>query len=311
MDYSIAAGASFTNQQKVLMKTSLTLPNWEVELNSSAKTAIAVANSSVVSAPVKESATVPFAGKSVMGIRIFFPNAPYNANAKIKPPYEIPAYEPLRTRDDNGDVQQQTAEEKATGRTRFESDNPTDPASPGYGIVKNVGTIKALKVTVFGDQYPHGLYVILKDTDNIEHRYFMGYLKFDGWKELIWNNEHYLTDVRAREIRVYPIYPRGIPFIKFMGFQITRNAEQYDPRQAFAEEFISYIADVSIIYDKAVLNTDRDIAEEDLWGIVTRKETSKQNAEIQRFGSKQVDRFIEKEKMAGENEFTSSIVSDQ
>jgi hypothetical protein len=315
MDYSIAAGASFTNQQKVLMKTSLTLPNWEVELNSSAKTAIAVANSSVVNAPVKDSATVlirpEIAGKNVMGIRVFFPNAPFNANARIKPPYEIPAYEPLRTRDDNGDVQQQTAEEKATGRTLFEADTPDDPKSSGFGIVKNVGTIKALKVTVFGDQYPHGLYVILKDTDNVEHRYFMGYLKFDGWKELKWTNEHYLTDVRAREIRVYPVYPRGVPFVKFMGFQITRNAEQYNASQAFAEEFISYIADVSIIYDKAVLTTDRDIDEEDLWGIVTKKETSKQNAEIQRFGNKQVDRFIEKEKMATEDEFASTIFASQ
>ena len=34
MDYSISAGATFTEDQKTLMKTSLALPEWEVQLNS-------------------------------------------------------------------------------------------------------------------------------------------------------------------------------------------------------------------------------------------------------------------------------------
>ena len=314
MDYSIAAGNSFTTDQKTLMKSSLALPNWEIVLNSSAKSAVAIANSYVVAAPVREDASVPFAGKNVMGIRIFFPEMVANANARIQPPFEIPAYEPRVDRDDNGDIPEQgdsSSGVSGVGKTQFESETPLDVTVPGYGVVKNVGTIKAIKVTAFGDNYPNGLYVILKDTDGVEHRYFMGYLKFDGWKELIWNNPHYLVDVRAREIRVYPVYPRGIPYIKFAGFQITRNAEQYDPKQAFASEFISYIKDVSIIYDKAVLRTDRDIVEEDLWGIVTKKERAKQSAELERFGGKQVDRYVEKLNMATESQFTTSIPQQQ
>jgi hypothetical protein len=312
MNYSIAAGASFTPEQKALMRSSLALPNWEVVLNSSAKNAAAVSNSYIVVAPVKDADSVPeqVRGKNVMGIRVFFPEAPVNANALIKPPFEIPAYERLAARDDNGDTQQQTEEERAKRISNFEQDSQAGETA-AFGVVKNVGTLKALQVTVFGDQYPHGLYVILKDTDNVEHRYFMGYLKFDGWKELKWNNPHYLTDVRAREIRVYPVYPRGIPFVKFQGFQITRNAEMYDPSQAFASEFISYIKDVKLIYDKAILNTDRDIAEEDLWGIVQKKEDSRQAAEIERFGGKQVDRYVEKLNMANENAFSSSLDAPQ
>ncbi|GMO49614.1 MAG: flagellar filament outer layer protein FlaA [Treponemataceae bacterium] len=308
MDYSIAAGASFTQDQKNLMRSSLALPNWEIVLNTSAKSPVAVANSYVKSAPVKNEETVPeqVRGKNVMGVRIFFPEGPYNANAIIKPPFEIPAYEPLRARDDNGNVQQQTAEEKAKGITNFERDSQAGDVA-AYGVVKNVGTIKSLQVTVFGDQYPNVLYVILKDTDGVEHRYYMGSLKFDGWKEIIWNNPHYLTDARAREIRVYPVYPRGIPFVKFVGFQVTRNGETYDSKQAFSSEFISYFKDVKIIYDKAVLNTDRDIVEEDLWGIVQKKEDAKQNAEIERFGIKQVDRYVEKVNMATEAGFSSSL----
>jgi hypothetical protein len=308
MDYSIAAGNSFTPEVKTLMKSSLALPNWEIVLNASAKSPVAVSKSYVLPAPVKDAETVPelVRGKNVMGVRIFFPEGPYNANAIIKPPFDIPAYEPLRARDDNGDVQQQTDEERAKRITNFEQDSQAGDTA-AYGVVKNVGTIKALQVTVFGDQYPNGIYVILKDTDGIEHRYFMGYLKFDGWKELIWNNPHYLTDARAREIRVYPVYPRGIPFVKFVGFQVTRNGEMYDSKQAFSSEFISYFKDVKIIYDKAVLNTDRDIVEEDLWGIVQQKEDAKQSAEIERFGTKQVDRYVEKVNMATEAGFSSSL----
>ena len=37
MDFSVAAGATFTEEQKGLMKTSLALPEWEIVLNSSAR----------------------------------------------------------------------------------------------------------------------------------------------------------------------------------------------------------------------------------------------------------------------------------
>ncbi len=295
MNYGIAAGATFTEEQKALMKTSLSLPNWEVELNSSAKTVVSIATSTVVPAPVRDTAKVPFAGKNVMGVRILFPNAMVNSNAFIKPAFEIPAYEPMATADENGQIQPQTAEEKASGKTRFED---------GYGIVKNVGTVKALSVTTMGMNYPHGLYVVLKDTDNTERRYFMGYLGFDGWRELKWNNPQYVTEIRQREIRIVPIYPRGLPFVKFIGFQITRDAMHN------GDDFIGYFKDVKIIFDKAVLSTERDIADEDLWGIINAKETSKQNYEMAKFGDKQVLRFLEKDKMAQEEAFTSSLEAE-
>ena len=155
-----------------------------------------------------------------------------------------------------------------------------------------------------GMNYPEGLYVLLKDNDNVERRYFMGYLGFDGWKELVWNNPQYITEIRNREIRVYPIYPRGLPFVKFTGFQITRDANH------IGGNYIGYFKDVSIIYDKAVLNSDRDIADEDLWGIIKKKEDAKQAGEMARFGDKQVTRYLEKQKQAVEDKFTSSLSED-
>ena len=295
MDYSVSAGATFTEEQKGLMKTSLALHEWEILLNSSAKTVSSLADSKVVAAPVKGEADVPFAGKNVMGVRIVFPTWNANANARIVPPFDIPAYEPLADADDNGERQEQTEEQKASDKTLFED---------GYGIVKNVGTVKAISVTTMGMNYPHALYVVLSDNDNVERRYFMGYLGFDGWKELRWDNPQYISEIRNREIRVYPIYPRGLPFVKFRGFQITRDAAH------IGGDFIGYFKDVRVIYDKAILSSDRDIADEDLWGIITKKEDARQNAEMLRFGNKQVNRYLEKAKLATESEFTSSLDED-
>ena len=288
MDFSVAAGATFTNDQKEMMKTSLALPEWEIVLNSSAKNVQALADSKVVAALVKDSATVPFAGKEVMGVRIVFPTWANNANAKIIPAFDIPAYEPLADADDNGVRAEPTDEQKASGKTLFED---------GYGVVKNVGTIKSIAVTTMGMNFPHALYVLLKDNDNIERRYYMGYLGFDGWKTLIWNNPQYIAEIRNREIRVYPIYPRGMPFVKFTGFYVARDAAHA------GGDFIGYFKDVKVIYDKAVLTSDRDIADEDLWGIITKKESERQAAEMQRFGNKQVNRYLEKAKLATEAGF--------
>lgn len=290
MDYSVAAGASFTSDQKTLMKTSLALPEWEIKLNSSAQNPVAVALSQVVAAPVKESADVPFAGKNVMGVRVLFPTWANNANAKIVPPFDIPAYEVLADADENGERQEQTDEQK--GKYLFED---------GYGVVRNVGTLKSIAVTTMGMNYPHALYVLLEDTDGVERRYLMGNLFFDGWKTLIWNNPDYISEVRTREIRIYPIYPRGIPLVKFAGFQVARDASD------IGSDFIGYFKDVKVIYDLAILTSDRDIDDEDVWGIITKKERDRQNGEMARFGNKQVNRYIEKTKMATEAEFTSSL----
>ena len=113
MDFSVTAGATFTDEQKDLMKTSLAMPNWEVELNSSARNINSLTTSTVVSAPVRDSAKVPFAGKDVMGVRILFPSYAVNSNARIVPAFEIPAYEPMATADEDGNIQPQTDEEKA------------------------------------------------------------------------------------------------------------------------------------------------------------------------------------------------------
>jgi len=309
MDYATAAGASFSSEQKDLMKSSLALTEWEVVLNSSARSVSSLALSTVKAAPVSSNSKQPFAGSEVMGVRVVFPTGAYNSNAKIVPPFSIPAYEPYSEADENGNRQKGAKAEGAEGEAAngpkwlFEADDPSDKASPAYGLVKNVGTIKKIAVTTMGMNFPHALYVLLSDTDNVTRRYFMGYLGFDGWKTLEWNNPEYISEVRTREIRVYPIYPRGEPFAKFEGFQICRDAAHV------GDDFIGYFKDVKIIFDKASLTSERDIADEDLWGIIGHKESARQAFEMSRFGNKQVNRYIEKQKMATEETFSPSINS--
>ena len=297
MDYRKAAGASVSSTDKELMRSSLALQQWEVVLNSSARNVSSLALSTVKQAPSKTFG-------NVMGVRVVFPSGAYNANAKIVPPFSIPAYEPYGEIDENGDRKkaENSDGDSSAPKWQFESDNPSDKASPAYGLVKNVGTVKKIAVTTMGMNFPHALYVLMSDNDGIVRRYFMGYLGFDGWKELQWNNPEYISEVRTREIRVYPIYPRGEPFVKFEGFQIARDAAH------IGDDFIGYFKDVKIIYDKANLETDRDIADEDLWGIITKKENARQALEMSRFGNKQVNRYMEEMKKATEDDFTIKTV---
>jgi hypothetical protein len=288
MDYSTVAGATFTEEQKSLMRTSLALDNWEVSLNSSARNVTSVSVSKAKASPVSQNAK-NYAGQTLLGVRVSFPSWNSNSNATIRPPFEIPNYEPMTQVADNGTIQEPTAEDKASGQSRFEA---------SYGVVKNVGALKAISVDTYGMNFPHALYVLLRDQNNDEKRYFMGYLNFDGWKELVWQNPEYVAEVRAREVRLYPIYPTALPFESFAGFLVTRDAA-HD-----GGDFVAYFKDVKIIYDKAVLNTVRDFADEDLWQIQTKNENSRKQVEVSRFGGVQVMRFLEKEKMATENGFT-------
>ena len=295
LDYGKVAGASYTDEQKALMRTSLALEQWDVELNSSAQNPLSIATSTIKEAEVRAEGE-KFAGQRLMGVRILFPEWTNNANAKIKPGFLIPAYEKMAQVDDQGNLQEPTAEDKASGKSRFED---------GYGVVRNTGVIKSIAVNTYGMNFPHGLYVLLRDQNNVVKRYFMGYLLFDGWREMIWNNPSYIANVKSRELRLYPVYPTALPHVAFEGFLITRDAA-HDGGDA-----IAYFKDVKIIYDKAVLTTVRDFADEDIWGIQAERETKRKKIEVEKFGHTQVLRFLELEKMATEEGFTPSEGSEK
>ncbi len=304
MDFSGTAGASYTEEQKKQMRTSLAMRNWDVVLASSSRSNLNQALSMTAEATLASDAK-QFAGKTVLGFRVRFPVADFNSWAKVQPPFEIPAFEPKVSVDDQGNITPAAAGAQGTDPvnarlSRFEgSYDANTKITTALGIVKNVGIIKTIAVTVKGLNFPHGLTVVIKDADGTEKNVFMGYLNFDGWKELRWDNPAYVQDVRNRELRLFPLYPKTTPMVKLDGFVVTRDAANE------GGDFVAYVKDVKILYDKAILDPVRDIDDEAIWGIVGDKERSRKNIEATRFGSQQVLRYLEKMKQEGKSDFTA------
>jgi hypothetical protein len=302
MDYSrsLKDANSYTEAQQAVMKTSLAIRNWDVQLASSSKSVARDIRS------YTEEAESKLYGK-VMGIRVNFPTEPWHSWAMIKPPFEIPAFELAMDFDDEGNPVDGSAKTYAD-LSRFEGPpSDDDPKKPQYGlgVVKNVGAIKSVAVNAYGLNFPHSLSVILIDSEGTHKTMFVDYLNFDGWAELRWDNPAYVQQVRNRELRLYPLYPTTTPFVKFGGFLIKR-----DPDKA-GGDFITYIRDVKIIYDKAVLDPERDIDDEGLWHIIRDREDAKKQWEMSRFGQQQILRYLEKEKQATETAFTPSPSNQQ
>jgi hypothetical protein len=295
MDFANVAGGGYTDDQLAVMKTSLALPNWEVRLSASSRTVENIRDSYVRSSDSQQW------GK-VMGVRVHYPLGPNYAKAWVRPPFDIPAFEPMATVDQDGNIEPAEGD-GIVGPSRFEApagaDGKIDSAQPAYGVVKNVGVLKSVEVLAYGLNFPHGLSVILIDSQGTEKTYFMGYLNYEGWKPLRWNNPQYISEVRNRELRIYPLYPYATPFVKFGGFILHRDAD------AIGGDFISYFKDVKIIYDRAVADPDsRDINDEAMWHIIYDRETEKKIFEMNRFGKNQVLRYLEEQKRAKEDGFT-------
>jgi hypothetical protein len=313
-DFSGVAGATFTDEEKTRMRTSLAVNNWEVTLASSSRSVQNQSLSMTREAPTKADAKSifnpttdaepkvdkdnrVFADKTstmkvgdkdvtvakVLGVRIHFPVEAYNSYAMVKPPFEIPAYADKETIKDEAKLETETLEaEKGQGR-KFDS----------YGVVKNVGILKQLSINVYGSNFPNALGVVIKDENGEEQILFMDYLQFDGWRTLIWNNPNYITEVRNRELKKYPLYPKSTPYIKLVGFIIYKDAAQE------GGDFITYIKDVKVVYDKAVLKGDdeRDIQDESLWHILQDRYEARKASELRRLGNIQVLRYLEQQKM--------------
>ena len=284
MDFSRSAGTNATEEQKKGMITSLAIPQWVVHLASSSKT---VTNEQLSYTRVATSKEFG----NVLGVRVHFPVASYNSWAMIKPPFDIPAYN-FEVGNEDGTVSPPAEKPNfSSTKSRFEN---------GHGVLKNVGAIKKIQVRVYGLNFPHSLSAVYVDGNGREQVVFMGYLNQEGWQELTWNNPAYIQDVRLRAVRLYPLYPSYAPYIRFAGFLVQRDAAHE------GGDFVTYFKDVKIIYDKAQLEGERDISDEDEWGIINEREQDRQEREFKGFGKDSVLRYIEKQKIAPESNFNNT-----
>jgi hypothetical protein len=303
IDYSAIAkdiGSNFKEEDLKKVSVSLSAYNWDVFLNSSAahnenktysyakewhtKYVPILADDTEVTNVQKSESTNPPEGLTILGIRIKYPETPYNCWAIIQPPFEIPAYE-NRTTDYKGNLlpQDQLNDPKNYG-AKFEN---------GYGVVKNVGNIKSIDIKVYGCQFKNSLAVILKDDNNVVTEYHLPqYLDFDGWRKLTWNNPNYITNAANRNLYIVPLYPRSQPYVKLYGFRIYRQGDQ------IGGDFVVYIKDVVITYDKATLEAENSpIEHEEAWGILKQRTIEAKNRELRKIGHNQILRYIEKLKM--------------
>ena len=76
-----------------------------------------------------------------------------------------------------------------------------------------------------------------------------------------------------------------------MGIRFLRDKEQ------IGGDFITYIKDITVTYDRAVLDLDTDVNNEAVWGILSAREEARRTAEFERLGEIQVLRELEKKKM--------------
>ncbi|MDR0411716.1 MAG: flagellar filament outer layer protein FlaA [Treponema sp.] len=272
IDTSSHAASNYTDEQKAVMTTSLAIENWQVWLSNSSAS---VGNAKL--SYTKESTSAKYG--TVMGVRAHFPTGSWNANVTVKPPFEVPAYEP---KDDA---------EEGDKSSKFEG---------GYGVIKNVGILKSVAVDVYGEYFPYTLYVILLNDKGEEIPINMGSLNFYGWGELRWDNPRYVQDVRNRALNQAPLYPQSLPFLKFAGFRIFRDASQP------GGDFVTYFKDVKIIYDEALLDEERDIDDESIWNIVSDREAGNNKSNMNKLADQLYLESLDGRKQASEVEFTPS-----
>lgn len=284
-DYGNVAGTSFTNEQKAAMKTSLELNNWDVKLCSSSRTVARQSMCQVTAVTVNPSAT-KYGDKNVLGVRIHFPESHHNSWAIVQPPFAIPAY---------ADVTEYNAEKEGTTVPAGEEGKGNKFVN--VGVLKNVGPIKYITVNVLGRNFPHGLSIVLEDENYVERQIFMGYLRFDGWNSLTWRNPNYVEEVKNRELRLSPMYPNANPVLKFKGFILHRDADHV------GGDFVTYIRDVQVAFDKATLDLQKEVDDEEIWHIQQKREEHRRQIEAKKLGHIQVLRYLEKQKQfQGEEE---------
>jgi hypothetical protein len=79
--------------------------------------------------------------------------------------------------------------------------------------------------------------------------------------------------------------------VKLVGLRFYRDAGHV------GSDFITYIKDITLYYDKAVLELESDIDHDQVWGILSERERARREAEAKRLGDTLVQRYLEKNKM--------------
>ena len=233
LDFNLLGNeANLKNEQEKMLHND----KWKIELNESANyilnRKLSYTKNVLLGQPPQDDKLIINKGAQnyVMGVRVNFPKSRYSSYAVLIPFIEINAY-------------------------------TTEETQEGTGFIKNVGGIKAIKAYVKGRNFPQMMSISLTDNENLTSSYQLGHLKYNGWKELIWNNPNYISDIRFRKLIRPPLYQSVEPLIKISSLAFYRQGNEA------TGDFVTYISWIKLEYDKAQIKAEEDIDDEAVWEI--------------------------------------------
>ena len=229
VDYVYSGASGIVKPEDMVV--DLGISNWSVLLTPSARMQAYVRNSLVAPAVVKSDSR-RYSGDTVLGVRVLFPSHS-QSSAMVLPPFKIPFY--------SGEDGNQFL---------------------GKGVIDNVKTMKEVKVTVYSLGYEVDLEVLFEDMNGMEYAYPLGTLKFKGWADLVWSNPTYLPSMNSRIVKDdIPNYPIASSKMRFKAFRVSKSHSSKN------QNFIFYVKDVRVLYDKLNVSLDSDIDNESVFKV--------------------------------------------
>lgn len=131
----------------------------------------------------------------------------------------------------------------------------------GEGVLRNVGPIKSISIMVMGRNYMNSIEVRMVDQNGLFKAVNFGALYFRDWRRLTWENPDYISDARKRDIQKPHLYPRYAPFLKFDSIVI------YKSPQELGGDFVTYIKDIRVEYEPALVKYEDSVNDESIWKI--------------------------------------------
>jgi len=131
----------------------------------------------------------------------------------------------------------------------------------GEGILRNVGPIKSISIWVCGRNYKNNIEVRMVNQMGKYKSINFGNLHFRGWRKITWVNPNYIKDLGKRDIIKEHMYPQFTPYLKFDSIVI------YKSPQESGGDFVTYVKDIRIEYEPAIIDYEKAVDDEAVWGI--------------------------------------------
>ena len=150
---------------------------------------------------------------------------------------------------------------------QIKTKTPIDPfySKAGEGILRNVGPIKSISLWVCGRNYKNTIEVRMTDHQGRYKSINFGHLFFRGWRKITWVNPNFIKDLSKRDIIKEHMYPQFTSYLKFDSIVV------YKSPQESGGDFITYVKDIRIEYEPAIIQYEKAVDDETVWGIQGQK----------------------------------------